>query len=96
MVEFGPEIYGIKEAANQYFVKPPAALTVKEAAYLASVLPAPTYHYASRQKNKPLQLWKVGLILKNMYNGRTLSRDELFRAQQQPLRVIVPPLLDTP
>ena len=41
VVEFGPGLYGAEAAANRYFQKPAAALTLREAALLAALLPAP-------------------------------------------------------
>jgi len=40
-VEFGPGLYGAEAAAQTYFHKPAAALTAREAALLAALLPAP-------------------------------------------------------
>ncbi|MGK7865940.1 monofunctional biosynthetic peptidoglycan transglycosylase [Falsiroseomonas sp. E2-1-a20] len=41
IVEFGPGIYGAEAAARAHFGKPAAALTGREAALLAAVLPSP-------------------------------------------------------
>ena len=41
VVEFGPDMYGVKAAAQYYFHKAPAALHPLEAAYLAFLLPNP-------------------------------------------------------
>jgi len=41
IVEFGPNIYGIKSAAKHYFDKKPIQLTATESFYLARVLPNP-------------------------------------------------------
>ena len=41
VVEMGPGIYGAEAAAQRYFGKPAATLTVREAALLAAVLPNP-------------------------------------------------------
>lgn len=41
MVEFGPQIYGIKIASEKYFQKSPARLHLLEAVWLAHVLPNP-------------------------------------------------------
>jgi monofunctional biosynthetic peptidoglycan transglycosylase len=41
IVEFGPGIYGAEAAARGFFRKPAAALTGREAALLAAVLPSP-------------------------------------------------------
>jgi penicillin-binding protein 1A len=41
LVEFGPGIHGVGEAAERYFGKEPEELSVDEAAQLAALLPAP-------------------------------------------------------
>ncbi len=41
VIEYGPEVYGIRQASAHYFGKSPAELTVSEAAFLASLLPSP-------------------------------------------------------
>lgn len=40
-VEWGDGIFGIKEAAREYFDKKPSELTLRESARLAAVIPAP-------------------------------------------------------
>jgi hypothetical protein len=41
VIEWGPNVYGIGEAANFYFNKTPANLTLKECLFLASIVPKP-------------------------------------------------------
>lgn len=41
VVEFGPGLYGAEAAAQHYFGKPASALSAREAAALAAILPAP-------------------------------------------------------
>jgi len=41
IIEWGPDIYGIGEAARYYFGKTPAELTLGESIYLASIVPKP-------------------------------------------------------
>jgi monofunctional glycosyltransferase len=41
IVEFGPGIYGAEAASRRFFHKPASALSAREAAYLAAVLPRP-------------------------------------------------------
>lgn len=41
VVEFGPRTYGAEAAARRYFQKPAAALTPREAATLAAIIPSP-------------------------------------------------------
>lgn len=41
VIEWGPDVYGIGEAAHYYFQKQPVALTLDECIYLASIIPRP-------------------------------------------------------
>ncbi|MFH1437526.1 MAG: biosynthetic peptidoglycan transglycosylase, partial [Pseudomonadota bacterium] len=45
VIEYGPEIYGVSEAANHYFGKEPIDLTVLESVWLAKMLPNPVSRY---------------------------------------------------
>lgn len=45
IIEFGPGIYGITRASKHFFAKHPSQLNLKEAAYLASILPSPIKRY---------------------------------------------------
>ncbi|WP_210490768.1 biosynthetic peptidoglycan transglycosylase [Rufibacter aurantiacus] len=41
IIEWGPNVYGIKEAARFYFSKEPSQLTLEESLFLASIVPKP-------------------------------------------------------
>ena len=41
VIEWGPDVYGIGEAASYYFDKSPSQLTLDECVYLASIIPRP-------------------------------------------------------
>ncbi len=41
VIEWGPDVYGIGEAAQYYFEKTPMQLTLDECVYLASIIPRP-------------------------------------------------------
>ncbi len=46
MAEFGPDIYGVADAARYYFNKSPRDINAAEGAFLALLLPSPRkYHY---------------------------------------------------
>lgn len=50
MAEFGPDLYGVKDASLYYFNKKPADLNAAEGAWLALMLPSPRrYHYTLYQ-----------------------------------------------
>ncbi|MBC6989213.1 transglycosylase domain-containing protein [Hymenobacter sp. BT491] len=44
IIEWGPKIYGVKEAARFYFDKQPANLNLSESLYLASIIPKPKFY----------------------------------------------------
>ena len=41
VIEWGPNVYGIGEAARFYFSKKPSELTLQESLFLASIIPRP-------------------------------------------------------
>lgn len=45
IVELGPGLYGVGDAAQYYFATPASALTLGQSLYLASILPNPTYSH---------------------------------------------------
>jgi len=47
IIEWGPNIYGVKEAARFYFAKHPSQLNLAESLYLTSIIPKPkAYKYS--------------------------------------------------
>ena len=48
VVRFGPDVYGVEEAAERYFGKPASRLSWHEAALLAAVLPNPERLHVDR------------------------------------------------
>lgn len=52
LVEWGPGIYGIKQASNHYFSVPPSQLTARQSAFLAMLLPAPVKYYVYFRKRE--------------------------------------------
>ncbi|MCH2110624.1 MAG: monofunctional biosynthetic peptidoglycan transglycosylase [Polyangiaceae bacterium] len=50
VIEFGPGVYGIADAARYYFDTTPDKLSITEAFFLASILPAPNRSYFDEEK----------------------------------------------
>jgi monofunctional biosynthetic peptidoglycan transglycosylase len=75
VVEFGPELYGIKPAAKHYFHKEPRDLNPLESAYLAFLLPNPKGYSKSFRASKltPFGHRMVATILKRMTSYGKLS-----------------------
>lgn len=73
-VELGPMVYGVGHAAKYYFGKHPSALTVRESAFLASMLPGPRIYDPYRRLDRVVR--RSDRILKRMFAARMISGDE--------------------
>jgi membrane peptidoglycan carboxypeptidase len=60
IIEWGPNIYGIGEAAQFYFQKYPSELTLNECLYLANIVPSPRKFMYQMLKNT---MMRRGLIV---------------------------------
>lgn len=81
---FGGQLYGVEEAAQAFFGKSAADITVPEAAYLAGVLPAPSrlspYRLDESGKNERLEVRK-NLVLTKMYEQGYITEEEFAAAK---------------
>lgn len=86
-VPFGNQTYGIDAAARLYFGKPPAQLSLAEAAFLAAIPNSPTLNdpYKRFARVKERQRY----VLDRMMNEELISEEERERAEHEPL-VLVP------
>jgi monofunctional biosynthetic peptidoglycan transglycosylase len=75
VVELGPMVYGIGHGARYYFGKPASALTPRECAILAAMLPGPRVAY-NPYKHMSRVLRRSNMILKLLRNKGILSGDE--------------------
>lgn len=84
-IEFGPGIYGIKEASAHYFKKSPRDLTAREGAFLAMLLPSPKRYYLSFRKKKltPFARERVNGILAKMRMAKIISAEEYQQERAQ-------------
>lgn len=82
VIEFGPGIYGIRKASNHYFNKHPSALTPREAAFLAMLLPSPKKYYVSfkRKELTKFALARIKGILTKLRMAHVISPEE-YQAQ---------------
>jgi monofunctional glycosyltransferase len=82
VVQFGKNIFGIKQAAQYYFKKHPSELDVVESAFLAMVLPNPE-KYSQSYYRKDLTKFarkRISHIVKDMHRYKVLSDDDYFAA----------------
>jgi len=82
IIEWGPDIHGAAEATRYYFDKDPAQITVDEALFLATVLPAPAkwrYRFAPDGSLRPFERAQMHFIGRAM-----IARDRLDPALLPP------------
>lgn len=80
--EFGPDLYGIDQAAKRYFHKPPAKINAAEGALLAVLLPSPRkgYHAILVNKNlSPKKRRRIRRILLDMVSQELIGEKQ-YRA----------------
>lgn len=78
VVEFGKDIYGVKQAANFYFKKTPAQLDVVESAFLAMILPSPIKYSQSyfRKELTPFAQKRLRRIVNDLYQYSRITQEE--------------------
>lgn len=78
VVEFGPGLYGVKDAARHYFQKPPSQLNPLESCYLAFLLPNPKVYSKSFRQGKltPFARKMVSVLLHRLNRFKKLNDDE--------------------
>jgi len=81
-VEFGPNIWGIKAAANYYFNKLPGQLNAKESAFLVMLLPSPIRYSASFTRHQLSEYARgtINSILFKMKINGYISGNKYFEA----------------
>ena len=78
VIEFGKDLYGVKDASQFYFHKTPAQLSVVESAFLAMLLPSPEKYSRSFFK-KELSAFahkRIAQIVENMYRYNRIDQTE--------------------
>lgn len=79
VVELGPMVYGIGHGSRYYFGKPPSAMTPRECAFLAAMLPGPRVAY-NPYKNLGKVLKRSDMILGLLRKKGVLSEGEYRQA----------------
>ena len=82
VVELGPMVYGIGHGAQYYFGKPAAALTPRECAFLAAMLPGPRVAFNPYKKLGKV-LKRSDMILRLLRGKRVLDENEYRLALAQ-------------
>jgi monofunctional biosynthetic peptidoglycan transglycosylase len=86
VVELGPMVYGIGHGARYYFGKPASALTPRECAFLAAMLPGPRVAY-NPYKNLGKVLKRSDMILRMLRQQGVLAEGEYQAALASNLNI---------
>jgi monofunctional biosynthetic peptidoglycan transglycosylase len=86
VVELGPMVYGIGHGSRYYFGKPASALTPRECAFLAAMLPGPRIAY-NPYKNLGKVLKRSDMILRLLKQKGVLSEGEYQAALASELNI---------
>ncbi len=88
-IEFGEQIYGIQAASEQYFLKSPQFLSIKEAVFLAAILPNPRDGYRRAKLGNPPNP-RMRSILQNLLDGKQINQQQFHQANNESLRLLLP------
>ncbi len=98
VIEWGPGINGVVEAADYYFGKHPAELSLGESVWLSSIVPAPRRRGRQRSQGEPAD-WSMrhcGQIMEGMANRDWITARELTRGLEAPVRFVTSPRYGLP
>jgi hypothetical protein len=87
IIEWGPDIYGIGEAARHYFGKDARELNIRESAFLATIIPNPVRYHVYCNRGALSDLWakNVNDLLALLYEGGDITEVEYQDALAVPL-----------
>jgi hypothetical protein len=80
MIEWGPGIYGIGEAAEFYFAKHPSELNIPESVYLSAIIPRPKYFRYSFNKDGTIREYLhdyYRIVCNRMVGKEIISQEQM-------------------
>jgi hypothetical protein len=85
IIEWGPNVYGIGEAARFYFNKSPDELTLAESIFLASLIPSPKHFRYRFDESGQLKPSVAGFF--KLVSGRMAKREKISQSEADNLQV---------
>ena len=87
IIEWGPEIYGVGQAAQHYFGCEVSRLTPKQATFLATVIPNPVKYHVYYRRGALSEVWekRVHELLLKMRERDVLTEEEFIQADETPI-----------
>jgi hypothetical protein len=85
VIEFGPDVYGVRAAAEHYFGRRPAELNLAECLFLSSLLPSPREYHKIWEKGVVPQSWvsHIHQLMEIAHKNGRISDKELEDAQSE-------------
>jgi len=85
IIEFGPDVYGVRAAAEHYFGREPAELNLAECLFLATLLPRPREYHKMYEKNEVPQSWinTIHQLMEIAHKNGRISDQELEEAKSE-------------
>ncbi len=101
IIEFGPDIYGVRAAAQHYFGRHPAELNLAECLFLSSLLPRPREYHKMYEKGEVPQSWinNIHQLMEIAHKNGRISDKELEEAKTETIvfhKEDAPPLTPRP
>jgi len=89
VIEWGPDLYGLRPAARRYFGKEPGELTPKEAAFLVALIPGPIKYQHSFASGTPSAAFEnlVDNVLTKLRSVDALDEAQYETALAEPLLI---------
>ncbi len=85
IIEFGPDIYGVRAAAQHYFGRRPAELNLAESLFLSSLLPRPREYHKMYEKGEVPASWmnNIHALMEVARKNARISDQELEEAKTE-------------
>jgi hypothetical protein len=92
VIEFGPDVYGVTQAADYYFGRKPEELNLPECYFLASIMPSPVRYGKLRDKGQVSEGWMkhIQTLMEIGAKNNKISRAELAEGLAQPIVFVKP------
>ncbi len=88
-IPYGGSVYGAEQASETFFGKHASEVTLPEAAYLAAVMPAPTY-YSPYGNHKDALDKRKNLVLDKMHEHGYITKEQMETAKATGVHFVVP------
>lgn len=90
VIELGPGIHGVQDAARRYFGKPASELSALQAVHIAALAPAPSRYSASFVNGQVSPEWRQMLDdhVRRMFRAGFITRAQLMQALRSDLQLL--------